>query len=704
MANIATIGFFIGSLAFLALTALLATSWRGREEGGALLVASLVSSLWAGLEAYLSFVEYGVSLWMSLAELLRDGAWLVFLLLILFKARRQDAARGFLRSIAIAMALLLVSMAVLLGYAAVGGLNVPAFLGYDIRVLSFLLLALLGLVLIEQIFRNTPLGQRWAIKYLCLGLGALFAFDFYLYSDALLLRRFDEDISGTRGFINAMVVPLIAVSAARNPQWSLDVFVSRSFVFHSATLLAGGVYLLTMAAGGYYIKSIGGIWGGLAQLTFLFGAGMILFMLMFSGQMRARIRVFLSKHFFNYRYDYREEWLRFINTLSASGLDSTLKATVINAMGQIVESPGGMLWLRHGDEGYRLEAGWNMPDNLSLSSDENKSLVQFLAERKWVVDVTELEVEPESYPGLELPGWLQEQHNAWLVVPLLLSSDLFGFIVLSQSRVPLQINWEVRDLLLTTGRQCASYLALMKANEELVDARQFEAFNRLSAYVVHDLKNVIAQLSLLVTNSARHRGNPAFVDDAFSTVENAVGKMNRMLAQLRKGRLESGDHNVIDLNRTLARVVREHSGSHPIPAFDSEDDASYVVANEDRLAAVLGHLIQNAQEATTEDGDVSVHLSCNNGQAIIAIKDTGCGMDAAFIRERLFRPFETTKGNAGMGVGVYESREFIASLGGGLDVTSEPGVGTTFVIRLNKNDDPREPVQNPSQLITAAPT
>ena len=687
MTNVATLGYLIGSLAFLVLTLLLATSWRGREEGGVLLAASLLSSVWAGVETYLSYIEYGESLWRVLAELLRDGAWLVFLLLILSKARRQDEARSFVRTITTAVIILLISVAILLGYAAVGGLNVPSFLGFDFRILSFLLLALLGLILIEQIFRNTPLAQRWAIKYLCLGLGAMFAFDFYLYSDALLLRRFDEEISGTRGFINAMVVPLIAVSAARNPQWSLDIFVSRSFVFHSATLLGGGIYLLAMAAGGYYIRRIGGNWGSLAQLAFMFGACLLLFMLMFSGQMRARMRVFLNKHFFNYRYDYREEWLRFINTLSESRLDSSLKVTVINAMAQIVESPGGMLWLKRGDEDYYPAAGLSMPTSVTSTPDENRSLVRFLAERKWVIDVTEVEREPESYPELVLPPWLLKQSNAWLVVPLFLSSELTGFIVLALPRATMQVNWEVRDLLQTTGRQSASYLALLKANEELVDARQFEAFNRLSAYVVHDLKNVVAQLSLLGTNAAKHRDNPTFVDDAFATVENAVGKMNRMLAQLRKGRLESGDNKVVDLRRTLERVVREHSESRPIPTFTSLADEFYVVANEDRLAAVLGHLIQNAQEATPADGEVNVRLSHDDVQAVITIQDTGCGMDAEFIRERLFRPFETTKGNAGMGIGVYESREFITALGGGLDVVSEPGVGSTFSVRLKRENE-----------------
>jgi len=215
-----------------------------------------------------------------------------------------------------------------------------------------------------------------------------------------------------------------------------------------------------------------------------------------------------------------------------------------------------------------------------------------------------------------------------------------------------------------------------------VDARQFEAFNRLSAYVVHDLKNIVAQLSLIVINAKRHRENPVFVDDAFATVENTVGKMKRMLSQLRQGHMDSRDNSQIELNATLADVVKNHSNEHPVPEFISTENDMIIIANIDRFSVVIGHLIQNAQEATPDDGFVRLSACREGDHALLLIKDNGCGMDKLFLRERLFRPFDTTKGNAGMGIGVYESREFIHSLGGQLDVHSEVDEGTTFFIRL----------------------
>jgi len=414
--------------------------------------------------------------------------------------------------------------------------------------------------------------------------------------------------------------------------------------------------------------------------------------LLFSGQMRARLRVFLSKHFFNYRYDYREEWLRFIDTLSSAALDQDLRLRVIRAMAQIVESPGGLLWQRREGGAFQPTANWNMPESReTLAADD--SLVRFLTQRGWIIELDQVAREPESYPGLTLPDWLLQLPDAWLLVPLFNMSELQGFVVLARPRTPLQVNWEVRDLLVTTGRQSASYLALLAANEALVDARQFEAFNRLSAYVVHDLKNLVAQLSLVVSNAERHRDNPAFVEDAFTTVDHAVQKMNRLLAQLRKGRMASQPQKSVHLCRMLEEVVAAHGGQRPVPRLSlCEASGLKVIADGDRLAAVIGHLVQNAQDATDDGGEIQVRLRKAGDRAVIEIEDTGCGMDAAFVRERLFRPFDTTKGNAGMGIGVYESREFIHGLGGSLDVHSEPGVGTTFRIALGLATAPQSDV------------
>ena len=697
-ANISIIGFGLAAFAFLALAALLLTAWRGNKEGGVLVLASLLSMAWLGFSAYQASLGYPTSMLLVVSELLRSVTWLMFLLFVLSKARAQSAVRSLIQASAITIGIIFICVILILGFAAVSGQGMPSIIGFDLRIMFFLALAMTGLVLTEQIYRNSPQAARWSIKYLCIGLGGMFAYDFYLYADALLLRGFNEDIWGARGYINAIIVPLIAISAARNPQWSLDIFVSRSFVFHGASVFGAGIYLLAMASGGYYIKHVGGDWGGLAQLTFLFGAVILLIALLFSGQLRAQLKVFLSKHFFNYRYDYREEWLHLIQTLSEARNGQDINKAVIAAMERIVESQKGMLWLQQGGDQYQLVESHHLSKIVHSDVDDNRSLISFLKERKWVIDLDEFDSDKESYPGLVLPQWLAVFDTAWLIVPLFVSTrldikdqsqdddsavELLGFIMLTRSNANVQVNWEVRDLLLTTGRQCASYLALQKANEHLLDAQQFDAFNRLSAYVVHDLKNIVAQLALVTRNAERHRNNPDFVDDAFSTIANATAKMERMLGQLRKGRLEADDRKkCVDLNKMLKTVIEEHSSETPVPCYQTEAQEVSVLSNEDRMAAVIGHLIQNAQAATEDNGSVSIVLTVQDEWAVIEIKDTGLGMDEDFVRNDLFRPFKTTKGNAGMGIGAYESREFITSIGGRMEVSSTPGVGTRFLIYL----------------------
>ena len=147
-------------------------------------------------------------------------------------------------------------------------------------------------------------------------LGLIFAYDFFMYADALLFKQVSQPIWQARGLVVSMAVPMLAVAVARNPTYDIRIHVSRSVVFHSATMLGAGVYLLLMAAAGYFLRLTSAYYGGVLQIVFLFGSGLLLVLLLFSGSIRAKVRVLLSKHFFSYKYDYREEWLGFTQAMS----------------------------------------------------------------------------------------------------------------------------------------------------------------------------------------------------------------------------------------------------------------------------------------------------------------------------------------------------------------------------------------------------
>jgi putative PEP-CTERM system histidine kinase len=692
MLNIEVFSFATAALFFLSLTLVLLTGHRGQILKSLLATATLSSAVWAAVVAYQAAYG-GLLIIAQLLELLRELTWFAFLLLLLrtaYSATKQVAARfwvtlGIISAFTAALMLLAL-------YRISGGSALASIAGNDVLA-GHLLMAIGGLVIVEQLYRTTPREQRRSIKYLCLAIGGMFAYDFYLYSDALLFERVSAVLWNARGFIHAMVVPVIAIALSRNLQWSLkkdaiDVFVSPRAAFHTTALLGAGIYLLAMGAGGYYVRVQGGTWGLVAQAIFLFGAALVLAILLFSGQLRASLRVLISKHFFHYKYDYREEWLRFIRTLSSGEPETQLRERAIKAIAQIMECPGGILWLRRDSGHFELTARWGMDEPAPGVEPADGTLVRFLEQKEWVINLDEHKPEFElhrSLIGPRLPQWLTGMPRAWLVVPLILHEQLTGFVVLARSPLmPVQhhFNWEDCDLLKTAGRQAASHLAQLEASRALTEARQFEAFNHLSAFVVHDLKNLVAQLSLVVSNAAKHRANPQFMEDTIMTVDNSVARMNRLLGQLRNegGRNEQVAN--IDVGKILNETVNAMKENRPMVTVDCQKNAVIVRANRDRFSSVIGHIIQNARDATPPDGHIMVRLRENGNNAVVEIEDTGCGMDDNFIRERLFRPFETTKGKSGMGIGAYETREFIRALGGEVAVFSRVGHGTIFRLHI----------------------
>ncbi|MDE2360437.1 MAG: PEP-CTERM system histidine kinase PrsK, partial [Betaproteobacteria bacterium] len=466
---------------------------------------------------------------------------------------------------------------------------------------------------------------------------------------------------------------------ARNTGWTVDLHLSRRAVFHSSALLVSGTFLLAIAAAGYFVRFFGGGWGRALQIELLFGAALFAALAATSGRFRSRLKVFVSKHFFSYRYDYREEWLKFTRTLSMEGSTQSVQERVIVALADLVESPGGALWLKGESRGYVQAARWNLPSAGGVEPGDG-ALATFLVRTGWVVDLAEVRAHPSRYEALALPAWLADLPSAWIVVPLLSGTDLLGMVVLTTPRTPIELDWEVRDLLKTASRQAASFLGQMRATEALLEARKFEAFNRMSAFVVHDLKNLVSQLSLMLRNAQRHRDNPEFQADMLATVEHVVERMNGLMLQLRVGATPVDNPRPVDLEAVVRRVCAAKTG--PQTSVDLEVAAAVTaVGHEDRLEHVIGHLIQNAIDASSPPRQVCVRLGRDADRAVLEVRDRGVGMTPEFVRERLFKPFQTTKAT-GMGIGVYESSQYVTGLDGSIAVESEPGVGTGVVLRL----------------------
>ncbi|MGD9164754.1 MAG: PEP-CTERM system histidine kinase PrsK, partial [Chromatiales bacterium] len=381
---IGIIGYSFAATLFLLLSLLLLTTWRGRVEGAYLLIATVVSGCWAlsGVALELKYTLATMVLY-QVFEIGKYLVWFTFLYKLLKSLREAGGEDEGLLIYAPATVLLLMLVLAVLEITA---LILPGFVQWkgvaSLQLVGHLGLAIAGLTLIEQLFRNTRPEKRWAVKYLYFGIGLLFSYDFFLYADGLLYKEVDRDFWMARGFISAFAAPMVAIAAARNPDWSVRVFVSRRVIFHASVLFAAAAYLLLMSAVGYYIKFYGGTWGKALQVIFFFIALVVLIALLASVHLRSRLVVFLSKHFFNYKYDYRDEWLRFIQTLSEGALDDQIRERVVKAIADIVDSGGGVLWLKDESSTFRQMAQWQSVMSKATLSGES-SLIRFLKERDW---------------------------------------------------------------------------------------------------------------------------------------------------------------------------------------------------------------------------------------------------------------------------------------------------------------------------------
>lgn len=649
-----------------------------RRSGGAdfrLWQPAAISSLWATFAALHAAFAVGREM-VGLLEMGRNLAWFWFLLHGL-KALRGGGRFESPGLSGLDRGLLLLGIAALLAQSV--ALFWPGrFASLLAHVLIPNLMAIFGMVLVEQLYRNTRLQERWGIKFLCLALGGLFAYDFYLYSEAMLFSGVTPDTWTARGVVNALLVPLLWVSLRRRPE-NRPLAISHRMAFHSVALIGAGIYLMLMAAAGYYLRIVGGDWGTLLQTVFLFGALALLLVIVFSGAARARLRVFLSKHFFHYRYDYREEWLRFTSLLTAGDPGARVRERSLEAMAGLVESPAAALWMKQDDGHFRRVAHWNWSD-LDGQFSSSHPFAGFLETSQWVLDLHECENNPELLGDAAPPAWLAGDARAWLVIPLFWHESLLGVMVLADSLGRVTFNWEVSDLLKTAARQASAHLAQARAAEALTVARQFESFNRAAAFVVHDIKNLVAQLSLLLANAERHKHKPEFQEDMLATIESSVARMNRMLIKLSdKPDIRRSDEVIlVDL---LQEVMRSKNAFSLKPTLEILAPTLSVRADREKLARVVGHIVQNAIEATPYTGKVSVTLKNTDHWAEIVVADTGVGMDPAFIRERLFQPFNSTKGT-GMGIGAYECKSYIQELGGDILVASQPGQGSRFTLRF----------------------
>lgn len=546
-------------------------------------------------------------------------------------------------------------------------------------------LSVLTILGAEQAFRNASVEMRSRTTYLCIAIAGYFIFDLVFFLAGIAGAPLDADMLSARGYVSALLTLPLLLGVWRSTASVSEGRLPRRIVLYSSGAVILALYGCVVVIGYRYVHEYGGSWARVGGIVVAAAAGIGAIAVVASASIRSRLRVSLMKTFFQYKYDYREEWLRFIATLSESGLDS-VGATVVRAVAQIVNSPGGVLLVAAGEQdAYSISGTWpaSVPPVPDIARESG--LIGFLLSRQWVIDLEEFRNAPARYGGLEVSGWITEQGKWWLIIPVFHGRRLLGLIVLLKPRIAPSLNFEDHDLLKTVGRHVAMHINQAESDRRLAESRQFGAYNRLTAFLMHDLNNLIAQQSLVVSNAERHRDNPAFVDDAIDTIANSVSRMRRLMEQLSRGSSAPRNERV-DVGAVLDKVVADCQNRAPVPELSREPRPVIVSADLERLGSAFEHLIRNAQDATSSDGSVRIELKAEYDSVQVTIQDTGAGMTQDFIRDRLFRPFESTKGSESMGIGAYQAREYLRSVGGQLDVSSQLGKGAAFTVQLPRTD------------------
>ncbi|MEO0344823.1 MAG: XrtA/PEP-CTERM system histidine kinase PrsK [Pseudomonadota bacterium] len=667
--SLVAISYLVAALSYLALFAFLSVGRRFDWPFNFLLVFAGLMTVWAaGLTwATNSDITFASLL---LIESLHAIGGLLFLGQLIGRGNRTAWQRGFV----------LLPWVVL----AAGGLvywwvRSGGGVGFDALYYFVVFVSLAGLLATEQIYRNVGLLKHSVAMLVAVSFGTLFVFDLYTYSNALLAAGISEELWAARGFINALAVPVLVLAIKREPEWRGNLFVSRQVVFYTTSLVGVGVYLVLVAFGSVLIQRLGGNWGAVLRIVFLAASLVLLLLILFSQQVRRRVKVFLATHFYANRYDYREEWLRLIGRLAQDSERAPMPELCLNALVDIIESDGGVLWLRDPDDRSRWYAGAAFGERTGSNElSAEHALPDFLERTGWIVDGAEALANPTHYQNVFDADNEEVVTTGRIFVPIVFDGELSGIACLNRPAGLPTMNFEDHDLLRTVGQQLAVFLQRDRNREQLAEAREFEVFNRFTAFIMHDLKNLIAQQSLVVANAEKHKSNPEFIDDAIGTIANSVTRMNGLLEQLQGGERQ-GVARPVSVGDVARQAVEGAAGRVPEPTIEVQSDG-HVLADADRLTAVLGHLIRNAQEASQSDGRVSLTVRAQDGVVRLEIEDDGTGMTQDFVRERLFRPFDSTKGAKGMGIGMYQARDYVRFVGGALEVDSTPGVGTLITL------------------------
>jgi putative PEP-CTERM system histidine kinase len=524
---------------------------------------------------------------------------------------------------------------------------------------------------LEPSLRNSEGSVRWQLKYLALGLGGIFAVRFYLLSQVLLFHVLDRQSLLIK--VSALIIGelFVAIGLLRSGALRSDLTVSRHFVYRSTMVGLCGLYLFLAGAAGWLLNAIGIPEAALLGTLVVFVAVMGLAALALSESLRWRVKRYISTHFYTDKYDYRQQWRAFTANLTARVTLDGLATQLLRRVTQTIGAPKAALYLADETDGaLRLHSVLRtgpLPKTFEATTDD------FLTGQK----------APEARHVTALGNGRAELLLAAglvMAAPLRTQGRLVGVLLVGAEQTGALYTQEDLDLLTTLGEQAASAIATVQLSERLAQARAFEAFNRLSSFIIHDLKNSVSALSMLTQNARKHFDDPEFRVGALGTLTRTVERMQRLVGRLSTrqaaSELEFESVALDELARDTATSMSMGPALHLTLALDS---VFSVRGDSDAIQRVIQNLITNAVEAMDGEGTITVRVCRQDGMVACAVTDTGCGMTDEFVRTSLFVPFQTTK-KGGWGIGLYQAREIMTAHAGRIEVSSHEGHGTTVTL------------------------
>lgn len=541
--------------------------------------------------------------------------------------------------------------------------------GYYFYV-AMLVLLVVALTNFESTLVNASSEALWRVKLDIVALGSVLAVCVFYYTNALLYRSLNMELVPLRSLVS-IIAALMIVYSRTHWRGTARVKVSQAVLLRSVVLTVIAGYLLLLGSIGEGMKYFGTLFPRVLALSLGFIGGMFLLLLLLSERAKRELKVLLHKHFYQSKYDYRAQWLGLTERLASFESGEELLRLVLSAYCDIFGVRGGALFLYQEGCGWFCATGIQELEQVKTTMADDNPLVAYLRDQRWVFNSRD-----DNPEILEANcRWLRELKVSF-AIPLFEGETLTGFIVLGEQVVPSEeYRYEDYDLMKAIARQASVAIQHQRLSEQLTQAKAMEAVGNLATFVVHDLKNLAATVSLVVENAREHLDNPEFQKDMLSSLGNTTRKMHALIGRLRN----LGESELLHMRPVDLLALAQHSARQVLGrAVTVLGTPEKVLGDEEELQKVLLNLFLNAVEASEPGTPIVAEVGCADFP-FLKVSDSGCGMSPLFIRNELFAPFKTTK-QTGLGIGLYQCRQIVAAHGGRIEVWSAQGEGTVFTV------------------------